>query len=98
MSYGEHDPAHAYPDRTERTYTQADLDRMLEIAYAERDAARASRDRAVRLLAGIHGLLYPAPRKLEDGRVFVFRPPNPHEYLQALSDRIRELPDEIAKL
>jgi len=52
----------------------------------------------VRLLAGIHGLLYPAPRKLEDGRVFVFRPPNPHEYLQALSDRIRALPDELEKL
>lgn len=26
----------------------------------------------------------------------VFRPENPHEYLQALSDRIRALPDELA--
>lgn len=67
---------------------------------AERDHARASLGNAVKMLTGIHALLYPAPVKLEDGRTMVFRPesPDPHEVLQALSDRIRALPDELAAL
>ena len=54
----------------------------------------------MRLLVGIHSLLYPAPIKMADGRTMVFRPtdPDPHTILQMLSDRIRALPDELAKL
>ena len=53
-------------------------------------------DNAVRLLNGIHALLYPAPIDTADGRTMVFRPksPDPHQVLQELSDRIRALPDE----
>jgi hypothetical protein len=68
-----------------------------EVLRHERDHARARVDSAVRLLTGIHSLLYPAHFKTEDGRAMVFRPksPDPHEVLQELSDRIRALPDEL---
>ena len=71
-----------------------------EVLRAERDHARACLANAVKLLTGIHALLYPAPVTTDDGRTMVFRPkdPDPHEVLQALSDRIRALPDELAKL
>ena len=62
----------------------------------ERDHARAQFQYAVHLLTGIHSLLYPAPVTTPDGRTMVFRPENPHEFMQALSDRIRALPDELA--
>lgn len=74
------------------------LQRQCEILRAERDQARASVDSAVKLLTGIHSCMYHGAVKMEDGRLMVFRPENPHEYMQALSDRIRALPDEIAKL
>lgn len=75
------------------------LQRKVEVLLAERDQARAQFDHAVKLLIGIHSLLYPAPITTPDGRTMVFRPksPDPHEVLQALSDRIRALPDEIAR-
>ena len=74
--------------------------REAEVFCHERNAARARVDSLGRLLTGIHSLLYPAPITTEDGRTMVFRPkdPDPHEVLQELSDRIRALPDEIAKL
>ncbi len=74
--------------------------RTIEVLRGERDHARARVDSAVRLLTGIHSLLYPAPIKTADGRTMVFRPKtlDPHEVLQELSDRIRALPDEVAKL
>lgn len=55
---------------------------------------------AVRLLTEIHSLLYPAHITAEDGRVWAFRPRSidPHEVLQELSDRIRELPEKIAEM
>lgn len=76
------------------------LQRQVEVLHAERNHARARLDRAVKLLTGVHLLLYPAPFKLADGRTVVFRPknPDPHEVLQELSDRIRALPDELEKL
>lgn len=74
------------------------LNREAEVRYYEREQARAMVDSAVRLLTGIHNLLYPAPVTTPDGRTMVFRPENPHEFMQALSDRIRALPDELAKL
>ncbi len=72
----------------------------LEVIRAERDHARACLDNAVKMLTGIHSLLYPAPITMDDGRTMVFRPkdPDPHEVLQELSDRIRALPDAIATL
>ncbi|MBX3603236.1 MAG: hypothetical protein KF863_21655 [Rubrivivax sp.] len=78
----------------------ARLQREVEVLRAERDQARASVDRAVQLLTGIHALLYPSPLTMPDGRTLVFRPtsPDPHAVLQALSDRIRALPDELQKL
>lgn len=72
----------------------------IEVLRAERDQARARVDYAVKLLTSVHSLLYPAPFTTADGQVMVFRPKNsdPHETLQELSDRIRALPDELAKL
>lgn len=71
-----------------------------EVRYYEREQARARVDIAVKLLTGIHSLLYPAPITTEDGRTMVFRPkdPDPHEVLQELSDRIRAIPEELEKL
>ena len=76
------------------------LNREAEVRYYEREQARARVDSAVKLLVGIHSLLYPAPITTADGRTMVFRPedPDPHTVLQELSDRIRALPDELAKL
>lgn len=79
---------------------EARQERAIEVLRGERDHARACMANAVRLLTGIHSLLYPAPIKTADGRTMVFRPTtlDPHEVLQELSDRIRALPDEVAKL
>lgn len=71
------------------------LRRQCEVLRAERDHARARVNNAVALLTAIHSCMYPSAVKMEDGRFMVFRPENPHEYLQALSDRIRALPDEL---
>lgn len=71
---------------------------------AERDQLRAevqhhivTRERLLLTLTSIHALMYPPPIKTPDGRTMVFRPndPDPHTILQALSDRIRDIPDTI---
>lgn len=73
---------------------------------AERDQLRAevqhhivTRERLLLTLTSIHALMYPPPIKTPDGRTMVFRPndPDPHTILQALSDRIRDIPDTIAR-
>lgn len=76
------------------------LRKKIPVLIAEREQARASLDRAVKLLTEIHFLLYPTPITTADGRTMAFRPkdPDPHTVLQALSDRIRALPDELDKL
>lgn len=76
------------------------LQRQNEVLRAERDHERAKVANSVRLLIGIHSLMYPAPIKIEDGRTMVFRPkdPDPHTVLQELSDRIRAIQDEIVRL
>ena len=71
------------------------LQRENRVLRAERDQARVRVESAVNLLTAIHSCMYPSAVKMEDGRLMVFRPENPHEYLQALSDRIRALPDEL---
>jgi hypothetical protein len=76
------------------------LHRRIEILDAEKCFAISRYESAVKLLTGIHSLLYPPAIKLPDGRTMVFRPkdPDPHTLLQELSDRIRALPDEIERL
>jgi hypothetical protein len=69
----------------------------VEVLRAKLEASDASVQIAVKLLSGIHALLYPAPLTLANGSQAVFRPGNPHEFMQELSDRIRALPDEMAK-
>jgi len=74
------------------------LERENEVLRIERDHSRRQFMVGVELLCGIHYLLYPAPFTRGDGATFVFRPQNPHEWVQKLSDRIRALPDEIDKI
>jgi hypothetical protein len=71
-------------------------EREIEVLRHERDHARGCYDRAVKILAGIHAVIYPAIVKLADGRAFAFNSPLLHEQMQALSDRIRAIPDELA--
>jgi hypothetical protein len=74
------------------------LKQQVEIARAERDRARYCYDQSSQLIVGIHNLLYPPPVTGKDGQVFVFKGlDDPHAHLQLLSDRIRALPDELAK-
>jgi len=72
--------------------------RMAEIYAAERDHARARYDQTVRILTGIHALLYPPRFTDNDGRTWQFKSPLIEEQMQELSDRIRALPDEIAAI
>ena len=68
-----------------------------EIYAAERDHANQRYFNAVRLLTGIHALLYPPRFTDHDGRTWQFKSPLAEEQMQALSDCIRALPDEIAR-
>ena len=68
-----------------------------EIYAAERDNAKQRYSSAVRLLTGIHALLYPPRFTDHDGRTWQFKSPLAEEQMQELSDRIRALPDEIAR-
>ena len=68
-----------------------------EIYAAERDHANQRYSSAVRLLTGIHALLYPPRFTDHDGRTWQFKSPLAEEQMQELSDRIRALPDEIAR-
>ncbi len=78
---------------------------QVEALQRERDALSMECERrqqfaesAVRVLSSIHALLYPAQVVTTDaGKIYVFRPTtiDPHEILQALSNRIRAIPSEI---
>ena len=68
-----------------------------EIYAAERDHANQRYFSAVRLLTGIHALLCPPRVTDHDGRTWQFKSPLAEEQMQELSDRIRALPDEIAR-
>lgn len=73
-------------------------DGLLRVRYAaERDHARACYDKTVRILTGIHALLYPPRFTDNDGKCWEFRSPIAQEQMQELSDRIRALPDELAE-
>lgn len=69
--------------------------RAAEIYAAERDHAKTCYERTVRILTGIHALLYPPRFTDHDGRTWLFKSPLAEEQMQELSDRIRALPDEI---
>lgn len=71
-----------------------------QVLQFEKDTANAKVEKAVKLLMGIHSLLYPPAINRPDGRTVTFRPKDadPHAALQELSDRIRALPDEIAAI
>ena len=95
----EDDHRDAYPTILDAMEFTRRADRQIEVLRGERDHSRAQMNHAVKMLFGIHALLYPAPVQTADGRTMVFRPkdPDPHEILQELSDRIRALPDEIER-
>jgi hypothetical protein len=69
--------------------------RAADVRADERDHARAYYERTVKILTGIHALLYPPRVRRDDGVTFEFHSPHVHEQMQALSDRIRAIPDEI---
>lgn len=73
---------------------------MCEVLRHDRDILQNRVDNALKLLSGIHSLLYPPPVVTADGRTMVFRPKNidPHLVLQELSDLIRALPEDMATL
>lgn len=70
-------------------------EREREVLAGERNHAKACYDRAVRILTGIHALLYPPRFTDNDGRTWQFKSPLAEEQMQELSDRIRALPDDI---
>lgn len=70
---------------------------QVEGLILQRETERLNHRRVVEVLANIHGLLYPPLTKTPDGKTWAFRPDDPHEWMQAISDRIREIPDEIIK-
>lgn len=80
----------------QRDQLRAEVERL----RVEREHWHKSFEHVSRILSGIHALMYPEPFTLSDGRTVVFRPkdPGPHEILQALSDRIRAIPDEVAAI
>lgn len=90
----EHDDPEAYGTILDAMKTV----REAETAIAERDIARARLDSAVAILSRIYGLMYPAAVTTEDGRKIVFRPEAPHQFLQALADSIRAIPEGLARL
>ena len=74
-----------------------DLARQAKTLQAERDHARACHERTVRILTDIHALLYPPRFTDHNGRTRQFKSPLAEDQMQELSDRIRALPDEIAR-
>jgi len=66
-----------------------------EVLRAERGMAQAQRDHAVRILTGIHALLYPPPTTVE-GKTYVFRPGTEGEDMQRLCDAMLIMRDWLA--
>jgi hypothetical protein len=100
MDFSEKQKAALVRQAEETVYFQEQLIRQIEVMRHKEEEYSFRLNGTAQLLAGIHSLLYPAPIKMADGRTMVFRPtdPDPHTILQMLSDRIRALPDELAKL
>ena len=66
--------------------------------YQEMRRVRDSHERVLKILTGIHALLYPPTVTDADGQTWRFKSPIAEEQMQELSDRIRAIPDEIAAL
>lgn len=71
------------------------LRRQVEVLQHEVDAARQSKERTLRILMSIHALLHPPIFTDRDGKMWQFKSPIIEEQMQALSDRIRAIPEEI---
>lgn len=77
---------------------QALADRKeIDVLRYERDAARHKSDRVIKILTAIHAFTYPAARQVGD-KLLALLLEDPNEYMQILSDKIRAIPDEIAKV
>lgn len=74
---------------------QRERAREVEVLTAERDAARAHRDRLADILTRIHACLAPPDVTAPDGRVWSYVGPDMPEMLRMLGDRIRAIPDEL---
>jgi len=88
---------HQSPEYDDQTIQPlAEISRL----HAELTYERQKSERLVAVLVGIHGLMYPPRVAMPDGRVMEFRPHSldPHESMQKLSDRIREIPDKLAAI
>jgi hypothetical protein len=73
------------------------LHRFIEVLTYERDVARAHRDRLVDILTRIHACIAPPEVTDAKGKVWRYVGPEMKDMLQMVSDRIREIPDELAK-
>lgn len=69
----------------------------IEMLTYERDVARAHRNALANILTAIHAQLSPPDVSLPDGRVMRFHDPNAVQTLHVLSERIRAIPDELAR-
>lgn len=65
-----------------------------DVLRAELHRARASYAKAVEILTGIYALLNP-PLLMANGKTYSFENPRANETLQALSDAIRAIPEEL---
>lgn len=64
---------------------------------AQLNAERARNHVMSKALGAIHALLPPEPVPAGDGTAWVHKDPDPHKLLALLAQRIRAVPDEIAK-
>lgn len=77
---------------------EAELTTHRDILTHELNYARERFNKAIRVLSGIHSLLYPPHFTDKDGKVLAFKSPIVEEQIQALSDKIRAIPDDISAI
>lgn len=66
--------------------------------YPEMHRVLVNYERAVKILTGVHALLYPPVITDANGQTWKLKSPVSEEQMQELSDRIRAIPDELAAL
>lgn len=89
---------HDWAERLRALPSHAELERDAGRYRLMAEHAEAKFQRAVRILTAIHSLLHPPLVTAPDGRTFAFKSPMLDEQVQALSDRIRAIPDELAAI
>lgn len=75
--------------------------RSFEIEEAIKMRWRAEIERngfLVKALSEINAVIYPQLHKTADGKISRFTPGDPHIYLQALADKIREIPGTLKRV